>query len=72
MVGTMDFASAEDLIRRTPGFWHAHVRPKLDRDFWGLHRFLNRPYPDGVNPYIEQVEDNIRRLRERLDGGQNA
>jgi hypothetical protein len=66
MVGTMDFANADDLIRRTPGFWSAFVRPKLDRDFWGLYRFLNRPYPEGVNPYLEKIDANIQRLRERL------
>jgi hypothetical protein len=66
MAGTLDFVSAEDLIRRTPEFWTGYVLPKLERDFWGLHLFLNRPYPRGPNPYVEKVNANIQRLRERL------
>jgi hypothetical protein len=57
------FASAEDLMRRTPAFWETYVRPKLDRDFGGLYAFLNDPYPDGPNPYLMRIEANLARLR---------
>lgn len=60
------FSSAEDLMRKTPGFWENYVRQKLDRDFVGLYRFLNDPYPDGPNFYLDRVEANIRKLRERI------
>jgi hypothetical protein len=70
--GTMDFTSADDLIQRTPAFWTGYVMPKLDRDFWGLYRFLSRPYPRGPNEYVDKVQANIQRLRERLAGSATA
>ncbi len=60
------FSSAEDLIQKTPTFWEKIVRTKLDRDFGGLHQFLNDPYPSGPNSYFEQIEANIERLRHRV------
>jgi hypothetical protein len=57
------FSSAEDLMRNTPGFWQNYVFPKINRDFGGLHRFLNEPYPDGPNIYLESIEMNLARLR---------
>lgn len=57
------FASAEDLMRRTPAFWENYVRPKLDRDFGGLYAFLNEPYPNGPNAYLMRIEANLARLR---------
>ena len=63
------FSSAEDLMQKTPAFWEKFVRLKLDRDFGGLHRFLNDPYPSGPNSYFERVEANIERLRQRLAAG---
>lgn len=56
------FSSAEDLIRKTPGFWRHFVLPKLEKDFQGLYRFLNAPYPDGPNPYIDAIEANLARI----------
>lgn len=66
MAGMMTFASAADLIRRTPDFWDTYVLPKLEKDFWGLYRFLNQPYPHGPNFYLQKVEANIGRLRQQL------
>ena len=60
------FSSAEDLMLKTPAFWERFVRMKLDRDFGGLHQFLNDPYPSGPNPYFERIEANIARLRQRI------
>lgn len=59
------FGNADDLIGRTPRFWSDYVLPKLDRDFDGLHRFLNQPYPDGPNWYVQQIERNMVRLQGR-------
>ena len=56
------FRGAGDLVHRTPAFWYEFVLPKLDRDFGGLHRFLNEPYPDGPNEYVRRIEANIRRI----------
>ena len=60
------FSSAADLMQKTPTFWEKFVRMKLDRDFGGLHQFLNDPYPSGPNNYFERIEANIARLRQRL------
>ena len=57
------FSSAEDLLRKTPAFWQNYVQVKLTRDFGGLHRFLNQPYPDGPNWYLERIEANMERIR---------
>jgi len=57
------FSSAADLIAKTPGFWEDSVRSKLERDFGGLYRFLNDPYPDGPNEYVRRIEANMEQLR---------
>lgn len=56
------FQSASELIERTPLFWRNYVLPKLEGDFRGVYRFLNDPYPDGPNEYVERVEANLARL----------
>lgn len=58
------FTSAEDLLLKTPSFWEGHVRHRLDQDFEGLYKFMNKPYPDGPNEYIQRIERNIARLRQ--------
>jgi hypothetical protein len=60
------FSSAEDMMRKTPTFWQNYVLPKLTRDFSGLYRFLNDPFPHGPNSYLGHVEANIERLRQRF------
>ena len=60
------FSSADDLMRKTAGFWKKYVRPKLDRDFGGLHRFLNDPFPHGPNYYFSRIEANMELLKQRL------
>jgi hypothetical protein len=66
------FASAAELRSRTPDFWEGYVRPKLDRDFGGLYKFLNDPYPSGPNSYVDRVEANMARLRRELGQGRAA
>jgi hypothetical protein len=61
-----NFADAPDLIRRTPAFWRGYVLPKLDRELGGLHRFLNHPFPDGPNWYMQRIEANLERLQAQL------
>jgi hypothetical protein len=63
-VGT--FISAEDLMRKTPLFWSKYVQPKLNKDFRGVYRYLNQPYPDGPNFYVQRIEANLERLSKRL------
>ena len=61
------FTSAMDLMRKTPAFWEKFVLVKLERDFGGLHRFLNDPYPTGPNEYLERIQANIQLLKNRLE-----
>jgi len=60
------FTSPYDLLKRTPTFWESYVQLKLNRDFGGLYRFLNDPYPDGPNQYMERIEANMERIRAQL------
>lgn len=60
------FKSEEDLIRRTPGFWINVVRPKLDRDFQGVYRFLERPIGSGKNGYLDAVDTNFAEISRRI------
>ncbi|TAL07129.1 MAG: hypothetical protein EPO07_00760 [Verrucomicrobia bacterium] len=60
------FSSAHDLMQKTPVFWEKYVLPKLTKDFGGLYRFLNRPFPEGPNDYLNRIEANMDRLREKL------
>jgi hypothetical protein len=53
------YHSVDELIAKTPTFWRTSVLPKLDAELLGLYRFLAHPYPDGINPYIEAVNQNI-------------
>lgn len=61
------FTSAQDLIQKTPVFWEKFVRAKIEKDFQGVYRFLNDPYPEGPNDYINRIEENIARLRSGLE-----
>ena len=63
--GLRQFTSAEDLIQKTPGFWQHYVLPRINNEFGALHLFLNDPYPDGPNLYLQRVEENMARIRNR-------
>lgn len=58
------FASAAELISKTPGFWEFYVFPKLEKDFGGVYRFLNQPWPDGPNWYLQQIAGNLDRIKQ--------
>ena len=60
------FASADDLMQKTPMFWEKYVQQKISREFLSLFQFLSVPYPDGRNLYIEKIDANIARLRRQL------
>lgn len=60
------FTSPYDLLKRTPTFWESYVRLKLERDFGGMYRFLNDPFPDGPNHYLNRIEENMERIRAQL------
>jgi hypothetical protein len=56
------FRSANDLICRTPGFWTHFVKPKLEKDFQSVYRFLARPVLSDQNSYLEAVEANFAKI----------
>jgi hypothetical protein len=56
------YGNAEDLVARTPRFWREYVLPRLANEFGGLHRFLNQPFPDGENWYVQRIEENLKRI----------
>jgi hypothetical protein len=58
------YRSADELARNTPSFWEDYVLPKINTDFGRLHVFLNDPYPDGPNPYLQAIQRNLSRLQE--------
>jgi hypothetical protein len=60
------YSSVDELLRNTRSFWSHYVLPKINDDFGALYRFLNRPYPDGPNPYMLRIEQNLRRLDEKI------
>ena len=60
------FTSAKDLMRKTPTFWAAYVWPRLNREFRGLYRFLESPYPGGPNWYLDQIQANLARIGEKV------
>ena len=57
------FSSSEEILRGTPYFWENIVIPKLEKDCHGLYKFLAEPYLDGVNPYVQKVEEHIGTIR---------
>ncbi len=59
------FASAGDLLKKTPAFWENYVKLKLDRDFSGQFRHFNEP-ASNANYYLDRIESNIAHLRQRL------
>jgi hypothetical protein len=60
------YQSVDELLQNTRAFWTTYVLPKINDDFGGLYRFLNQPYPDGPNPYMQRIEQNLRRLDEKI------
>jgi hypothetical protein len=56
-----------ELLERTPGFWQNYVRPMLDFEAGGVHRYLTTA--GQPNPYLQAVEANIAEIRRRLQAG---
>jgi hypothetical protein len=67
-VSRRGFRSAEDLIRRTPGFWLKFVKPKLDHDFLSAYKLLERPLGSGNNAYLDAIAENFATIERRIAG----
>lgn len=57
------FKSAKEMMSNSPAFWENYVLPRINGVFRRLYTFLNDPYPDGPNDYLQRIEANIARLR---------
>ncbi len=62
------YDSAEDLLRKTPGFYETEVQRRLDKDFEGVYRFASVCF-GGRNLYLEEIDKNIAYLRVVIDRG---
>jgi hypothetical protein len=66
------YRTADDLMRLTPSFWETYVWPRINTEFLSLYKFLNDPYPDGPNPYVERIKANLARLRQKIGAAQRS
>lgn len=62
------YASAEDLLRKTPGFYENEVKRRLEEDFAGVYRYASVCF-EGRNLYVQEIEKNIDYLRHVIDRG---
>ena len=53
-----------ELLEKTPRFWENYVRPLLDFEAGGVHRYLTTA--GQPNPYLQAVEANIAEVRRLL------
>jgi hypothetical protein len=57
------FKTLGDLYRNTPSFWENFVVPKLHGECADVGRYLAIPFPEGPNPYFEQIKINIDAIK---------
>lgn len=62
------YASATDLIIKTPGFYQYLARPRLDNRLQGVERYAEA-HLDGRNLYEEEIARNMRFLHETIERG---
>ncbi len=60
--GIQDFRDPEDLMRKTPNFFHSAVMNRCNEDLEGTYRFLDHCFPDGQNHYLMAIERNLAAL----------
>ena len=61
------YHNLRDLLEKTPGFWTNYVRPMLDFEAAGVHRYLTTA--GQPNPYLQAVEANLAEVRRQLQEG---
>ena len=61
------YHSLQELLEKSSGFWSNYVRPMLDFEAGGVHRYLTTA--GQPNPYLQAVEANLAELRRRLQAG---
>ena len=61
------YRTLQEMLAKTPGFWNNYVRPMLDFEAGGVHRYLTTA--GQPNPYLQAVEANIAEVQRRLQTG---
>ena len=61
------YHTVRELLEKSPVFWQNYVRPMLDFEAGGVHRYLTTA--GQPNPYLQAVEANIAEIRRRLQTG---
>ena len=57
----------DEMLQKTTAFWENYVRPLLDFEAGGVHRYLSTA--GQPNPYLLAVEANLVEVRRRLQAG---
>lgn len=57
------YRTATELKLKTPDFWVKFVRPMLDTEADGVHRYFS--FTGQPNAYLQAIEDNIAEVRRR-------
>lgn len=60
------YASAEDLLRKTPWFFESVIVKRLEYELRGVYRYLDDHF-GGQNPYVNSMFANITFLKEVVD-----
>jgi hypothetical protein len=63
------YASAMDLVIKTPGFYQYLARPRLEKRLEGVDRYA-AAHLDGPNLYQEEIARNMRFLHETIESGE--
>jgi hypothetical protein len=63
------YASAMDLVIKTPGFYQYLARPRLDKRLQGVERYA-AAHLDGRNLYQEEIARNMQYLHETIERGE--
>ena len=61
------YPSFAEMLAKTPAFWTNYVRPMLDFEAGGVHRYLTTA--GQPNSYLQAVEANIAEVQRRLQAG---
>ena len=67
----VNYASAEDLLRKTPSFIAESAFVRLDKVFGRAYRYVEALF-DGRNPYLEWIEHNLAHLKRMVQNNDFA
>ena len=62
------YASADDLVIKTPGFYQYVARTRIDSKLGGVDRYVMAHF-DGANPYQSEIDRNMDFLRRAIENG---